>query len=419
MSVRDLGLLFRGLVLTFTSRRLLLRRLLFFPLAFCIYMLFRWVVRLGRGLDDLFFRGYREQTVRAPVFVIAFPRSGTTFLYRLMCLDEEQFTHHRTYQTLLPAVSLYKLVDLFSALDRRMTAFLPKLVRWFNRDLFSGWRGIHSIGLQRPEEDEGVFLYPVYTPVFYMLFPFFHQFPDLQFIDSLPLDIRRRVMGFYRGCLQRHLYALRGDRASERTLLVKNVHSTGRIQSILQHFPDARFVFIMRSPYQAIPSLLSLYYAAWKMHSPDIARRSPETRDLAQMGYAYYRYLREMCQVIPEEQYICVDFEALIQDPEHTIEGIYDHLNLPLSEAFRSRLRSAIRDPSSHRSNHRYSLDEYGLSKQEVYEELREVFGFLEQRRKAALVQAESRQVVSTGAPSLSMSPMPQEESTREVVITD
>jgi hypothetical protein len=407
MSIRDLGLLFRGLVLTITKRRLSVRRLVFYPLAMTVYLLFRVIVRLGQALDDLFFRGYRDQEVRSPVFVIAFPRSGTTFLHRLMCLDEEQFTFHKTYQTLLPAVSLYRFVGLFVALDRRMTALLPKLVRWFNRDLFTGWKGIHSIGLRNAEEDEGVFLYPVYTPVFYMLFPFMEQFQDLVFVDRLSPKLRQRIMDFYQRCLQRHLYAVReGDRA-DRRLLVKNVHSTGRIRSILERFPDARFVFIMRSPYQAIPSLLSLYYAAWQMHSPDIPKHSLEARALAQMGYGYYRYLREMCQVIPAEQYVCVGFEELIGDPESTIERIYDHLGLPLSDAFRDRLQAAIQDPSSHRSRHHYSLEEYGLSEQEVYQELQEVFSFWEEKRRAV-------SEVREASPSRTQSAAPTEATTRQ-----
>jgi hypothetical protein len=354
-----------------------------------VYLAFRVTVRLGQALDDLVFRGYRKQEVRSPVFVIAFPRSGTTFLHRLMCLDEEQFTFHKTYQTLLPAVSLYRFVGLFAALDRRMTDLLPKLVRWFNRDLFTGWKGIHSVGLQRAEEDEGVFLYPIHTPVFYMLFPFIERFRDLVFVDSLAPRLRQRIMDFYQRSLQRHMYAVRGESSVDRTLLIKNVHSTGRIRSILARFPDARFVFIMRNPYQAIPSLLSLYYAAWQMHSPDIPKRSPEARSLAQMGYAYYRYLRELCQEMPAEQYVCVGFEELIGNPKGTIERIYEHLELPLSETFRRRLQAALQDQSNHRSRHRYSLEEYGLSEQEVFQELQQVFAFLEQKRRAA---SESRE---------------------------
>jgi hypothetical protein len=140
----------------------------------------------------------------------------------------------------------------------------------------------------------------------------------------------------------------------------------------------------MRDPYEAIPSLLSLYYAAWQMHSPELPKRSPEARALARMGYAYYRHLQETCERMPAHQYICVGFEELTQHPEETVERIYAHFCLPLSPAFRERLRSAVQERANHRSKHHYSLEEYGLSKGEVHEELSGVFQFLDQKRQAA-----------------------------------
>jgi hypothetical protein len=372
MSIRDLVILLRALYLTFTKRRVTVRRALFTLFAVCLYLCFRIVVRVGHMVDDLFFRGYQQQAVHSPLYIIALPRSGTTFLHRLLCLDDEQFTYVNVYQTLLPAVSLDRLISLFSGVDRRPRGFLPKFVGWLNRHAFVGWRNIHPIDLARAEEDEGIFLYPLWTLVICLFFPFVDEYRYLQFTDQFPKGVRDRVMRFYRRCLQRHLYAS----GNGRTLVTKNVHSTGRIASILETFPAAKFVFVMRNPYETIPSLLSFYYAVWEVHSPDIPRDSPETHALAQVGYDYYRYLKEMCQRMPDEQYICVGFEELIQDPEQVVERIYDHFSLPMSEAFRVRLRRAIRKAEDHEGMHCYSLEEYGLSEQEVYDALQDVFEF-------------------------------------------
>jgi hypothetical protein len=377
MSIRDLGILLHGLYLTFTRRPVTVRRTLFTLFAVGLYMCLRMVVRIGHMVDDLFFPGYRQQTVDSPLYIVTFPRSGTTFLHRLMCLDEEQFTFLKTYQTLFPVVSV--LVGLLSALDQKIGGPLSKLVRWLDRRAFTGWQSIHPIGLACAEEDEGIFLYPFWTPVLYLLFPFVDEFDFLQFADRYPRDVRHRVMSFYRRCIQRHLYAAGRGRA----LLSKNVHSTGRIESILQVFPDARFVFIIRSPHEAIPSLLSLYYAVWEAHSPDIPRDSPEVHALARMGYGFYRHLKDVCQQLPEEQYICLSFEELVQDPERVIEHIYEHINLPMSEAFRARVRQAVLENQSYRSTNHYSLEEYGLSEAEISEELADVFEFARQRRAA------------------------------------
>jgi hypothetical protein len=59
------------------------------------------------------------------------------------------------------------------------------------------------------------------------------------------------------------------------------------------------------------------------------------------------------------------------------IERIYAHIKLPISEAFRGRVRQAVRENLGYRSANHYSLEEYGLSESEVYAELADVFEFL------------------------------------------
>jgi len=52
-----------------------------------LYWLMWIVISFGRLLDRLLFRSFLRQEVREPVFIIAPPRSGTTFLQKLMALD--------------------------------------------------------------------------------------------------------------------------------------------------------------------------------------------------------------------------------------------------------------------------------------------------------------------------------------------
>ena len=354
----DLGTLSKAVYLTFSRRRVTIQRTLFVTVALGAYALLWIATRLGFALDDLFYRSYRAQIVRAPVYIIAPPRSGTTFLHRLMCLDERQFTYFRMYQTLLPAVSLYRLIAFLRSLDRRLSGRLSRAIRRLDQRAFSVWRDIHPTGLNQAEEDEGLFLYSLHTPGFYLLFPFVDEFRSMQFTDSLPFEKRQQLMGHYARCIQSHLYAVGGDR----TLLIKNVHSLGRIASILETFPDARFVFVIRSPDRAIPSLINLFYAVWQIHSPDIARDSTETRALAQMGLDYYRYLAEMCERLPAKQFICIAFTDLVQDPTHTVARIYRHLGLEMSDTFHARLQEATRESRPCQSHHRYLLQAYGLA---------------------------------------------------------
>jgi hypothetical protein len=92
------------------------------------------------------------------------------------------------------------------------------------------------------------------------------------------------------------------------------------------------------------------------------------------MGFDYYHYLREVCQRLPPERYICVRFEDLVRDPEHVVERIYGHLGLSMSDTLRARLGEAVQERQERQGTHHYSLGEYGLDGKTIYRELEDVF---------------------------------------------
>ena len=57
-----------------------------------------------RLLDEILFPNFKHIKVKQPVFIISNPRSGTTFLHRLMCLDEEKFVYNLLYHTTFPSI---------------------------------------------------------------------------------------------------------------------------------------------------------------------------------------------------------------------------------------------------------------------------------------------------------------------------
>src|SRR5688572_25933586 len=58
-----------------------------------LYFLHQLVSLFFRGLDEVFHRGYKNTAVKQPVFIIANPRSGTTYLHRLLAMDSERFVY--------------------------------------------------------------------------------------------------------------------------------------------------------------------------------------------------------------------------------------------------------------------------------------------------------------------------------------
>lgn len=56
------------------------------------------------------------------------------------------------------------------------------------------------------------------------------------------------------------------------------------------------------------------------------------------------------------------------------IEDLYGRLGLEMDEAFRQVLDQEAAEARQYTSRHHYSLEEYGLSREQLYRELREVF---------------------------------------------
>jgi omega-hydroxy-beta-dihydromenaquinone-9 sulfotransferase len=328
-------------------------------------MLLRGIVAFGRFLDRFLFPAYTSQTIPSPIYIIASPRSGTTLLHRLLCLDP-QFTCLRLYHSLLPAVSLIRFVDALGRLDGRFGGVLGRVIDRLDRNGFKGWRGIHSTGLTEPEEDEQLFLFTLLSPSLLMFFPLPERLSYVAFVDRLPSTVRRRLSFYYRDSLLRILYA----QGTSQRLLAKNVLIHGRLRSVLEVFPTMRIIHLVRHPYETIPSFLSMYARVWKQHSPDLtgdAGLSPILCD-------YYKLFLEIRREIPQDRLIEIPYEALAQDLEGTVRKIYSKFALPLSPDYLARLRAECNSARGFSSTHRYSLEDFGLTRDGIHEALREVF---------------------------------------------
>ncbi len=92
-----------------TGARFTFRRALFLVLAPVFYFLLESITWFCFSLDDIFFREYREIVVKQPLFIVGYPRSGTTFLHRLCARDSQTFTSLRMWEILFaPSITQKK-----------------------------------------------------------------------------------------------------------------------------------------------------------------------------------------------------------------------------------------------------------------------------------------------------------------------
>ena len=186
----------RGTPARLTPKRVAIL-LFFFPI-FTILKLSSW---LGFAWDNIFYKQYQQQKLTQPVFIIGNPRSGTTYLHRLLAHDERNFSYIRMWEVIFaPSISQRKLFWFFKKID---DALGGKLQHWLLDQEKRTWLSnpIHKIGLLEPEEDESI-LFSMWETIFTtVVFPH----PDLvrkyaYFDKQIPLFQRRKIMGFYRSC---------------------------------------------------------------------------------------------------------------------------------------------------------------------------------------------------------------------------
>ena len=325
---------------------------------------------LARTLDEKLHPEILEQDIGQPIFIMASPRSGTTLLHRLMSLDD-QFTSFRLWQTMFPAMSLYTLVDMMTKADELVGSPFDKVQKAFARWAFGGWEGIHKTRFDEAEEDEASFVLAGSTPSLWMVVPFVRDTPEFGDLDTSP--IRDRFVAYFRGTLQRHLH--HAQRNGERkTLLAKNVLLAHRLGVVQEAAPEARFVNIVRHPYRTMASFMSFFTTPWRFHSPDVPIDGPEARAFAELMMDYALSIHRFMQTLPDDRGITIYYADLIRDPETEIMKIYDRFGLEASERFRARLHDVLSEERHYASGHAYTLEQYGLTEDLVYERLREIF---------------------------------------------
>ncbi|MBR8828581.1 MAG: sulfotransferase [Gomphosphaeria aponina SAG 52.96 = DSM 107014] len=325
----------------------------------------RTLIKVSQTADKILFSQYQNQKITAPLFITGNPRSGTTFLHHLLANDP-QLTTTKLYQTIFPSISFYRL---FQSTER-----LKPLFADIDNKIFKGWQGIHKTQLDEVEEDETIFVWAMLTPVIFLMFPFAQLFQEneLTWVDNLGEETRQQLMTYYQDFLKRHLYAT----GSDKTLLIKNTTSTGRLRSMIQTLPDMRIIHLIRHPYQAIPSLLSMYAAPWQTLVPQTKNNNQAYYNLAQLYANYYRSRMEIFNEFNKDLLIEIAYEDFRREPLMTIKQIYDKFDLTMEQTFQDKLEEKLKQNAGYQSYHRYSLDKFGLNEKMIYEMMEDVFEF-------------------------------------------
>ncbi|MFI5394081.1 MAG: sulfotransferase family protein [Candidatus Binatia bacterium] len=321
-------------------------------------------------LDNIFFPGLRKVEVRTPVFIVGHARSGTTLMHRLMSKDGERFSFFLLYELFLPSLLQKKLIRFLATCDRRfLGARIEKSMQAWEERKFAATQDMHATGLTAPEEDDFIYTFSCASGFWIVLLPYMGLL-DFYYVDGRPPQSRRRLMNFYKECVKRQLY-LNG---ANKIHLSKNPTFSGRVESLIEAFPDARIVVLMRNPYETVPSLLKLMQRSWQLRGWDDAQMNRSLRALADQSFHTYKYPLEVLARHPNTKQAIVDYRDLVAQPKRTVEAVYAQLGFPMSSEFSQVLTAEEQRAKSHETTHTYSLEEFGLKSDEIHAALADLF---------------------------------------------
>lgn len=296
---------------------------------------FNSVMRL---LQESFYGRRLDQTEikQAPVFIIGHWRSGTTMLHE-MFVQDERFSYPDTYQCFLP--NHFVLTRPFLA--GLVNALLPAQRPMDNMPM----------GNRRPQEDEfALMCLGQLSPYLSLAFPR-RPWQGVESLDCEAMDVQD---------LQRWKQALlwfmkRVTYCNPKRLVLKSPPHTGRIKALLEMFPDARFVHIVRDPFVVYASSMRLWRSLSRVQSLQLASDERWEEFVFDCFERMYGAFERQQPAVDSAQFYEVRYEDLVSDPLGQMRAIYEHLDLGDFEPARPRLEKYLAGVADYQPN-RYEL---------------------------------------------------------------
>jgi len=247
-----------------------------------------------------------------PVFVLGHWRSGTTLLQELATLDPN-FVCPNTFECFAP--NAFLTCDFW--LKPLTSILLPKKRPMDNMRM--GW--------EAPMEDEFALLV-MGLPTTYrrVAFPNDNAY-HLNYLDMK--TVSQHELGRWKDGLRSFIQNLnyRYGRKGKR-LIFKSPPHTGRVEVLLDMYPNAKFIHITRNPLKFIPSTIHMWAALDFTNS----LQTPHNRNLREFVFNSYERISEGSErdrhLLGEHNLIDVKFDDLVKDYSGVMKRVYEQLDL-------------------------------------------------------------------------------------------
>ncbi|MBY0526430.1 MAG: sulfotransferase [Gemmataceae bacterium] len=267
-----------------------------------------------------------------PLFVLGFFRSGTTLLHDLLALDPRH-TFPNTYECFL--------THHFLLTEDFVTRRYPLQSKRVMDDVPMTW--------DQPQEDEFA-LCMLGQPSFYLNI----SFPNRLFQDADIESLPPRARAAWKRTLYRFLQAVTLKRPGR--LVIKSPLHSKRIRVLLELFPEARFVHIVRDPYRVYASTIKMLRAM----TSTFGLQRPTFAGLEELVLSRYPLMMGKLEadrpLVDPARFHEMHYEDLARDPVGQLRTLYDALALDGFAELQPRLEAYLAKQAGYRTN-RYHME--------------------------------------------------------------
>lgn len=296
------------------------------------------------------------EPITAPLIITGLPRSGTSFLHRLLVADPAAAAP-LVWQTIHP------YPEPSARRDRRI-AHVERQLRHFGR-LAPALRSVHPLDACAPQECTEITAQVLQS----LRFETVYHVPSYK--AWLRVHGHAAAYRFHRRFLQ-HLQhqhrAQHPDAPAYRNWVLKCPDHVFALDALRAAYPDARIVFLHRDPLKVLPSVAQLTEILRSPFTRRLDRREIGRTVVEDWVAGAGRMVMEArAPTFPPSQVLHLRYRDLVQRPMETVRRLYGHFDMALMPAAEASMQAllAARPRGGYGENH-YSFAAHGIDPEEL-----------------------------------------------------
>ena len=286
-----------------------------------------------RWLDKLIYTGKirRYKMQEPPLFVLGHWRSGTTLMHNLLCQDPQAgylTTNHSVFPHHLSSRRIFENLMRIAMPERRPADNVKLSVKFPQEDEFTIGNTHHMC-----------YYYWWYFPKCYK--EYYEKYVRFQGQSQNEND---QWITSFRGLVTKSLIDTNGVRA-----VFKNPVMTGRVNTLLEAYPNAKFIYMYRNPIEVFLSSQRFFMGVVKtlwFHEVDQDFIDEMILDIfAKIIHDF----DEQKKAIPKENYYEIRFEKFQENPFEHLKDIYEYFGYENFKEAVPYFRSYIGEQKEHK----------------------------------------------------------------------